>query len=60
MHTVKVIGMIFLAVYLILSGLGMIFEITPAGMIKYIIELLAVSSGILILLSVGRCQHHEQ
>ena len=60
MHIVKMIGMIFLAIFLILLGVTSIFEATPGMFVKYVMELLAVSSGILILISIGSCVPHKE
>lgn len=55
MNIVKMIAMIFLAIYLILIGLASMSEITLAPLAKHVIDLLAISSGILILISIGKC-----
>lgn len=57
MHIVKMIAMIFLAVYLILTGMSTMSEIALAPMASNILNLLALSSGILILISLGKCCH---
>lgn len=57
MNIVKIIGFIFLAIYLILTGLSTMSEVSLAPLAKHILDLLAVASGVLILLSVGRCSH---
>ena len=61
MCVVKVIGMVLLAVYLLLTGMVGLYEATPGPMMKHVMDLFAVGSGILILLSVGKaCHHHEE
>ena len=60
MYVVKVLGMIFLAIYLILTGVATIFEATPGTFVRIVMDLLAISSGILILISIGRCCHHHE
>lgn len=54
MNIVKMIGMIFLAVYLILSGLSEMSEISLAPIARSIVDLFALVAGILILVSIGR------
>lgn len=49
------IGMILLAVYLILTGLSTMSEITLAPLAKSILDLAAVVAGVLLLISLGRC-----
>lgn len=55
MEIVKMIGVILLAVYLILSGLATLtgFLLNPVGLAA--IQLLALASGILLLISIGSC-----
>ena len=60
MCILKVIGMILLALYLILSGGITIFAATPTPEVKHLIDLLAISSGILILISINRCVPHKE
>ena len=61
MCVVKVIGMILLAVYLLLTGVVGLYEATPAPMMRHLMDLLAIGSGILILISIGKvCHHHEE
>lgn len=54
MNIVKMLGMIFLAVYLIVTGLGTMSEITLSPFAKNFVDLLAISSGVLILVSIGK------
>lgn len=60
MCAVKVIGMILLAVYLILTGGITIFEAAPGLAIRHGLDLIAIASGVLILISVGHCVHHKE
>lgn len=60
MNAVKILGIIFLAVYLIFTGAISIFEVSPGMFAKVILDLLAIASGILILISIGRCCHKEE
>jgi hypothetical protein len=61
MCVIKVIGMILLAVYLLLTGVVGLYDATPGPMMKHLIDLLAMGSGILILISIGKaCHHHEE
>ena len=59
MYAVKVIGMILLAVYLILTGGITIFEATPGPAVRYGLDLIAIASGVLILISIGRFVPHK-
>jgi hypothetical protein len=54
MCVVKMIGMILLAVYLILTGLSTMSEVNLAPVAKNFVDLVAVASGVLILISIGR------
>ncbi len=54
MNVTKMIGMIFLAVYLILMGLATMSEVNLAPMASNIVQLLGVAAGVLILVSIGR------
>ncbi len=54
MNITKLVGVIFLAVYLILTGLATMAEVSLAPMAKNIVLLLGVASGILILISVDK------
>ena len=60
MTIVKMIAMIFLAIYLILTGLAAMSDITLSHLAKNVIDLLAISSGVLILISIGRCIPHKE
>lgn len=60
MNIVKMIAMIFLAIYLILTGLAAMSEITLAPLAKNVIDLLAISSGVLILVSIGKFIPHKE
>ena len=51
MHIIKVLGVIFLSLYLILTGLGISFIVGAHD----IVHLFAVVSGVLMLVSVGKC-----
>ncbi len=54
MHVTKMIGMILLSVYLILSGLSMMSEVNLAPMASNLVQLCAVGAGILILISINK------
>lgn len=60
MNVLKMIGMILLAVYLILTGLSTMSEVTLAPLAKSLLELVAISAGVLILISIGRCIPHNK
>lgn len=59
MCVVKVIGMVLLAVFLILTGASALYEATPGPMMKHFLDLLAIGSGVLILISSAKCCHHH-
>jgi hypothetical protein len=54
MNVTKMIGMIFLAIYLILTGLATMAQVTLAPMASNLVQLLGVAAGVLILVSIGR------
>ena len=54
MTTLKLVGLIFLAIYLILGGLAAMAEIHLVMFAAKVLDLIAVASGILILVSIGR------
>ncbi len=54
MNVIKMIGMIFLAIYLILMGLATMSEVILAPLANNTVQLLGVASGVLILISIGR------
>ena len=60
MCVVKMLGMIFLAVFLIFTGLATISEVSLAPMAKNILDLLGIAAGILILISIGKFLPHKQ
>jgi hypothetical protein len=60
MNVVKMIAMIFLGIYLILSGLATMSEINLAPLARSILDLLAVAAGVLILISIGRFIPHTK
>ncbi len=59
MSVVKIISMIFLAVYLILTGLATALGLDLGFYPRAFIELLAIASGVLILISVREFAEHE-
>jgi hypothetical protein len=59
MYVVKVIGFIFLAVYLILTGLAAMSEINLTPMAKYFVDVCAIVAGVLVLISIGRFIPHK-
>jgi len=54
MYIVKSLGMIFLAVYLILTGLAGIAGVSLSPIAADILHLIAVISGILLIVSIGK------
>jgi len=60
MVVTKMIGMILLAVYLILTGLAMMAEITLSPMANNLVQLLAVAAGVLILISINKFVHEKE
>ena len=60
MYVTKMIAMIFLAIYLILTGLAMMSEVNLAPMAKNIVHLIAMASGVLLLISIGKMGHHHK
>jgi hypothetical protein len=54
MNVTKMIGMVFLSVYLILTGLSTMSEMTMAPMINKLTQLLGVGAGVLIIISINR------
>jgi hypothetical protein len=59
MNVTKMIAMIFLAIYLVLTGLAMMSEVNLAPMAKNIVHLIAMASGVLILVSIGKFSTHK-
>ncbi len=55
MMVLKVLGFVFLAVYLILVGLIGVAGPSLAFIPPVVIHLLAIVSGVLILVAVGKC-----
>ena len=60
MCVVKMLGMIFLAVFLIFTGLASLSEVALAPMAKSVLDLVGLTSGILILISIGKCFPSKQ
>lgn len=54
MNITKMIGMILLSVYLILTGLSTMSEVTMGSAAGKIVDLFGVGAGVLILISIGR------
>lgn len=54
MKVVKVIAMIFLAVYLILTGLSTMSEIQLSHFAKMWVDLIGIASGVLLLISINQ------
>jgi|GEM_PF-6812864 hypothetical protein len=54
MNVTKMIGMVFLSIYLIITGLTTMAEVTMAPMASNFVQFLALASGILILISIGK------
>ncbi len=59
MGVVRMLAMIFLAVYLIISGVTAFGGITLPMYVEHATQLCAVVSGILILVSAGSCCHNH-
>lgn len=55
MYVVKILSMIFLSIYLILSGLSAMSDIAVSVHAKHLINWSAIIAGVLILVSLGRC-----
>jgi len=49
------IAFIFLAIFLILTGAASIMEAVPGPVVKLVMNLLAIFSGILLLISISKC-----
>lgn len=54
MNVTKLVGVIFLAVYLIVTGLAMMSEVNLAPGISKLVDLLGVGAGVLILISIEK------
>lgn len=54
MNVVKLIGMILLGVYLVLTGLSTMSEISLGMGAMKLINLVGVGAGVLILVSIGK------
>ncbi len=61
MNCIKMLGLIFLAIYLILTGLCRMSEVMPMPTVMHLINLSGLVSGILLLISIGACvrKHNE-
>lgn len=55
MKIVQILGFIFLALYLILTGVVGLAAIPLPFFASTVLQVLAVVSGVLILLTVGKC-----
>ena len=60
MHIVKMLGLILLGIYLILTGVVTITEATLGMVGRDVIALMALASGVLILVSMGKCVCHKE
>lgn len=60
MKTVKILSLIFLAVYLFFSAAFDIFGYTPEGTIGFFLGLSGIASGVLILISIREFLHFYQ
>lgn len=58
MNTVKMIGMIFLALYLVITGFVGILGIAVSFAIATVLQLLAIGAGVFMFISVGKCCSH--
>lgn len=54
MNVTKIIGVIFLAAYLIINGLATMSEITLSPMADKMAQLLGVGAGVLLLISIEK------
>ena len=54
MNVVKMIAMILLATYLIMTGLATMSEVTLAPMAASLVQLIGAAAGVLILISIGK------
>ncbi len=54
MSVAKLVGVIFLAIFLILSGLSAMSEVTLAPAAGMLVNLLGVGAGVLILISIEK------
>ncbi len=54
MNIVKALGVIFLAVYLILTGLAGIAGVSLSPIAANVLHLLAIASGVLMLISIRK------
>lgn len=54
MNITKMIGMIALSIYLILTGLSTMSEVSMAPAASKIVDLFGVGAGVLILISIGK------
>lgn len=59
MKIIYVLAFIFLAVFLILTGVVGLAGITVSHVLAVIINLLAVASGVLFLIGAGKCCCHD-
>ncbi len=55
MGSLKKLAMIFLAIYLIVTGISTMGGISLGGMANCIVQLLAVFSGLFIFVCLGTC-----
>ena len=55
MNTTKALAIIFLAVWLILTGISHLFGISIPALGHFIMNLLALTSGVLLLVSLRHC-----
>ena len=58
MKLLSLLGVIFLAVYLIIVGLAGLGGFVLAGVPAVVVHFLALIAGILILITIGQCYHH--
>lgn len=61
MKVIHVLAFVFLAVFLIISGIVGLAGIVLSPVLATILNLLALAAGVLFLVSVGKCCHecHE-
>ena len=54
MNVVKMIAMILLAAYLIMTGLATMSEVNLAPMAASLVQIIGAAAGVLILISIGK------
>lgn len=60
MSYLKILSLVFLAIYLIVAGLAGFLGFHLSSIANFLLGLCAVVSGILILLTSRECLHHSE